>query len=97
MIFGRPVNLWLGLSTALVGFLTVVAVAVGADGDTVANIAGAGGLFLGAVIALIAGQPPTLNPGDTFKIVTPAGEPNATATVAQPPASSPTVETPPGG
>lgn len=81
MILGRPTNLWLGLVTAATGFVSVTAVALGADPALVANIAGAGAGVLGALVALIAGQAPTINAGDTVKVVTPAGEPNRSVTV----------------
>lgn len=81
MIFGRPINLWLGFTTALVGFVSVTAVTIGADPQIVATIAGSGSGVLGAVIALVAGQPPTVNAGDTVKVTTPAGQPNATTTL----------------
>lgn len=81
MILGRPTNLWLGLTTALVGFLTVMAITLGADPTVVANIAGAAAGVIGAVIALVANQPPTLNPGDQVTVVTPAGQPNRTVEV----------------
>lgn len=82
MILGRPTNLWLGVVTAGTGFLSVTAVAFGADPTLVANIAGAGAGVLGAIVALVAGQAPTINSGDTVNVVTPAGEPNRTVTVA---------------
>jgi hypothetical protein len=44
-------------------------------------------LAFGAVIALVANQPPTLAPGDTFNVTTPAGQPNVVTTVATPPAA----------
>lgn len=84
MIAGRPTNLWLGLTTAIVGAVTVTAVVLGADPTVVATLAGAWGGVIGAVIALVSGQPPTLNPGDTFKIQTPAGQPNTTGVVTPP-------------
>jgi hypothetical protein len=76
MILGRPVNLWLGLTTALAGFLSVTAIQVGADPIAVANIAGAGTAVLGAFIALVAGQAPTVNEGSKVNVVTPKGEAN---------------------
>lgn len=78
MIFGRPTNLWLGLVTAAVGFMSVTAVTVfHADPTAVATLAGAGTGLLGALVTLVAGQPPTLNPGDRYTVVTPAPEPDA--------------------
>lgn len=51
-------------------------------------------LAFGAIIALIANQPPTLNPGDTFNVTTPSGQPNSVTTVATPPAADPPPITP---
>lgn len=78
MILGRPINLWLGVTTAAAGFVTVTAIALGADPTIVANIVGAGAGVMGAVIALIAGQAPTVNQGDQVKVITPSGEDNKT-------------------
>lgn len=89
MIFGRPSNLWLGLVTAAIGALGVTLVAFGVDPTLVATIGGAWGTVAGAAIALIAGQPPTLSPGDTFKVVTPPGQPDYQTTVATPPRQDP--------
>jgi hypothetical protein len=97
MILGRPTNLWLGLATAALLTLQVVLVTAGFDAVAVATILGSVGGLIGALIALVSGQPPTLNPGDTFKIVTPPGQENYSATVATPPAPSPASPTPPGG
>jgi hypothetical protein len=82
--------------TAVVGFASVAAVTVfGADPTAVATIAGAGTGLLGALVTLVAGQPPTLTPGDTYSISTPKGQPNYEATVANPPApTQPVVEAP---
>lgn len=92
MIWGRPVNLWLGVVTAVAGALTVSLIAAGVDPTLVANLVGAGVTVLGSVIALVAYQPPTLAPGDTYTIQTPAGQPNFETTVAKPPAASPPPE-----
>lgn len=79
MIFGRPSNLWLGLVTAAVGFASVTAVTVfHLDPTSVATVAGAGTGLLGAVVALVAGQPPTVKAGDQVNVTTPAGDPNYT-------------------
>jgi len=88
MIWGRPTNLWLGFVTAATGMLSVALVAAGVDSTLVANLVG-GGLvgLLGALIALVAYQPPTLSPGDTFNVETPKGFPNYQTTVATPPAA----------
>ncbi len=95
MIFGRPTNLWLGLATAIVGALSVSAVALGADPAIVATLSGAWGGVVGAIILVVANQPPTLKVDDTYTIATPKGQPNYTATVAAPPA--PTKPVPDGG
>ena len=93
MIAGRPVSLWLGLITALSGLVTAGLVAAGLDPVLVANLVGPAVTALGALIVLIANQPPTLAPGDNYKISTPQGTPNYEATVAPPPApTKPTVD-----
>lgn len=89
MIAGRPTNLWLGLVTAGSGAVTATLIALGFDPVLVGTISGAWVGVIGAGIALIAGQPPTLAPGDTFKVETPAGLPNYTTVVAHPPAQDP--------
>jgi hypothetical protein len=78
MIFGRPTTLWLGLVTAGTAFAQVVIVTLipEANPAQVATILGALGLLLGALIALIANQPPTLNVGDKYVVTTPSGDPN---------------------
>ena len=87
MILGRPTNLWLGFATAAVGFVSVTAVTVfHLDPTAVATVAGGATGLLGAGIALVAGQPPTLAPGDNYSIQTPKGQPDYQATVAAPPA-----------
>ena len=82
MIFGRPTNLWLGLVTATLGFAQVAIVSLdllpGVSEAAIATTLGALGLLLGALIALVAGQPPTLNVGDAYNVTTPAGQPNVT-------------------
>ena len=85
MIFGRPQNLILGALTAL---FNVVILALKASGTEVPpEIVAAVNVALAAIITLIAYQPPTLNPGDTLNITTPAGQPTAVTTVATPPAA----------
>ena len=82
MIWGRPTNLWLGFVTAFVGFASVTAVSVfNADPTVVATLAGAGTGLLGALVVLVAGQPPTVKEGDTVNVQTPNGQPNTTLTV----------------
>lgn len=89
MIAGRPTNLWLGLATAIVGALSISAVALGADPAVVASLSGAWGGVVGAVILVVANQAPTVNPGDTINVTTPAGQPTYQTTIAQPPAQDP--------
>jgi hypothetical protein len=79
MILGRPTNLWLGFLTSATSLVALLVVTLGhADGDVVATVAAAITLVEGAFIALVAGQPPTVNSGDTVKVVTqtPQGQPN---------------------
>lgn len=78
MIFGRPINLWLGLVTASLAFVQVLIVTLAPEVDptAVATVLGALGGLLAVVIALVANQPPTVNAGDQVKVVTPADEPN---------------------
>jgi hypothetical protein len=82
MILGRPTNLWLGLVTAALGFVQLAVVNLKllpeVSPEALATTLGALGLLLGAAIALIAGQPPTLNVGDPYNVTTPAGQPNVT-------------------
>lgn len=76
MILGRPVNLWNGLVVALVSLVSIVVMQLlpDVDSEVVATIASASTLFFGSVIALVAVQPPTLNPGDQYNVATPAGQ-----------------------
>ncbi len=83
MILGRPTNLWLGFLTSVTSLVALLAVTLGhVDGDQVATAVAAVTLVEGALIALIAGQPPTVNSGDTVKVVTqtPQGQPNTVTT-----------------
>ena len=83
MILGRPTNLWLAAGSGLLNLGFLVASTLGyAAPETL--VAGAN-LALAAVIALVAGQPPTLTAGDTYTIQTPKGQPNYSATVEEPP------------
>ena len=78
MILGRPTNLWLGLVTTVVALAQGLIVIFVPEVDPT-QIATAGALVvaaLGALIALIAGQPPTLNPGDPYTVVTAPGQEN---------------------
>lgn len=78
MILGRPTNLWNGLVVAAVSLISIVVMQLlpDVDSEVVATIAAATTLFLGATIALVANQPPTLAPGDAYTVLTPAGEAN---------------------
>ena len=77
MILGRPTNLWLGFLTTVTSLVALLAVVVAkADGEVVATVVTSVTLVEGAAITLIAGQPPTLNPGDQYNVVTPTGQPN---------------------
>jgi len=78
VIFGRPTNLWLGLATAIQGAIAITAVQLGADPTAVATISGAWGAVVGAMVLVVAGQPPTMNVGDSYVVTTPAGSPNVT-------------------
>lgn len=94
MILGRPADAFLAIVTSGVGFATLIAAALGYPIPP--EIAGALLAFLGAIIAFVANQPPTLQAGDTYTIATPKGQPNYEATVAPPPApTTPTVEVQP--
>ena len=79
MILGRPSNLILGAFVALVNVVVLVLASQGlkVDGETVAAI----NIAAGAIIAVIANQPPTLNEGTQVTVITPAGQPNRTTTV----------------
>ena len=85
MVFGRPQNLILGAVTAL--FNVVILVLKASGTEVPPEIVAAVNVALAAVITLIAYQPPTLNPGDTLNVTTPAGMPTAVTTVATPPAA----------
>jgi hypothetical protein len=83
VFLGRPVNLWVGLIAGAVSMLITIigATQPAAIAQQWAIILGAVGGFLGLLVAFLAGQPPTLSPGDTYTKATPAGEPNKTITV----------------
>lgn len=89
MIAGRPTNLWLGLVTALFGATGGTLIVLGVDPAVVGTLVSAWAGVAGAGIALVAGQPPTLSPGDSFNVATPPGQPNYVTTVAHPPAQDP--------
>jgi len=87
MILGRPTNLILGAFTALLGAAVVILGVLPHPIIIPAAVVGAVTLAFGALVALIANQPPTLSPGDTYTTVTPKGQPNYVTTVATPPAA----------
>jgi hypothetical protein len=79
MILGRPINLILGAFTALFNVVILVLKSQGTEVD--AALVAAINIAFGAIVVLIANQPPTVNAGSTINIVTPTGEPNRTTTV----------------
>lgn len=79
MIFGRPTNLILGAFTGVFNVIVLVANAQGSAVFT-PEIVAAVNIAAGALITLIAGQPPTVSQGDTVKVVTPGDEANKTIT-----------------
>lgn len=86
MIWGRPPNLILGAFTAV---FNVVVLVLASQGTIIEPaVTAAVNLAAGAVIAVIAYQPPTLVPGDSYSIQTPKGQPNYEAVVADPPAAT---------
>lgn len=85
MIRGRPINLWLGLVTALFGAIGVTAITLGADPAVVGTLIASYTGVAGAGIALVANQPPVVNPGDTVKIQTPGNAANAEISAHIPP------------
>lgn len=80
MIFGRPVNLVLGAFTGIFNVIVLIATSQGSTLFTPELVA-AINIAAGALITLIATQPPTVNSGDKVTVTTPSGQPNATATV----------------
>ena len=87
MIFNRPPNLILGAFTAVFNVVVLVLNSQGTPIDPA--VVAAINIAAAAVITLIAYQPPTLNPGQTFNVTTPAGQPTFVTTVATPPAADP--------
>jgi hypothetical protein len=93
MLFGRPANLIVGTFQIVFGAIVVILAALVPPIIIPALVVAAIGAAFGAIVALIANQPPTLSAGDTYKISTPTGQPNYEATVATPPAATkPTVD-----
>jgi hypothetical protein len=91
MILGRSTNVWTGfISAAVATLITIIGVLATPEvAQQAAIILGAVGAFLGVLVLFIANQAPTLQPGDTFTVQTPKGQPNYQTTVAPPPASDP--------
>ena len=87
MILGRPTNQWIGAFTAVFSAVVIVLGALTPPIVIPSVVVGAVGVAFGAIVLLVAGQPPTLNPGDTLNVTTPAGQPTAVTTVAIPPAA----------
>jgi uncharacterized OB-fold protein len=75
MILGRPTNLILGAFTGLFNVIVLVSNSQGGTFFT-PEIVAAVNIAAGALITLIAGQPPTVSQGDKVNVVTPAGEPD---------------------
>ena len=80
MILGRPTNLWNGLVVAVISTASIISMQLfpDVDGEVIATTGAAITLLFGALIALVANQAPTLNPGDAYTVVTPADKPNVT-------------------
>lgn len=81
MILGRPTNLVLGAFTVTFNLIVVVLAALVPPIVIPAIVVGAVGAAFGAIIALIANQPPTVNAGSTVNVVQPGATPNTTTTV----------------
>lgn len=81
MIFGRPVDLWINAVQALWAVLAVLANIPGSPFTGLAVyltpiVWGVVALALAAVGALAAYQPPSVNVGDRYTVVTPGDAPN---------------------
>lgn len=78
MILGRPANQWIGLVTAAASLLQVLLITLvpTVDPVNVGIVIGAVTAFLGILIAFIANQPPSINVGDGYTVVTPGAAPN---------------------
>ncbi len=95
MIFGRPANLVVGAFQAVLGAVVLALAALEPPIVVPATVVAAVVIAFGAVIALVANQPPTLAPGSSYNIQTPQGSPNYSTIVATPPAASVPVQTTP--
>lgn len=89
MILGRPANLIVGTFQIVFAALVVILGALVPPIVIPSIVVVAIGAAFGAIVALIANQPPTVNPGDKITVTTPAGQPNYQTTVATPPAQDP--------
>jgi fructoselysine-6-P-deglycase FrlB-like protein len=79
VILGRPTNLLLGAFTAV---FNVIVLVTSSSGNTffTPEIVAAVNVAAAAVIAFVAGQPPTVTQGDKVTVITPTGEPNKVIT-----------------
>lgn len=93
MLFGRPVQLWNGLLTALGGAVTLTLVALGFDAAVITPIIGGWSLVFGAIVILVAGQPPVVKPDSEVIVQTAANKTNAAATLDVAPATGQVVAT----
>lgn len=93
MILGRPTNLWLGAFTAVFGVVTLILAALVPPIVIPAVVVSGLTIAVGSLIGLVAYQPPTLTPGDTFITQTAKGQPNYSTTVETPPQPSTPVPT----
>jgi hypothetical protein len=97
MILGRPTNLIVGAFVAVFGAVVVVLAALTPPVLIPSAVVGAVTGAFGALVLLVANQAPTLNPGDTFNVKTPEGQPNYQTTVATPPKADPPPKPKPEG
>lgn len=89
MIFGRQVDSVAAAAGSLLNLAILLAKQVdptGVGAVFTPEIILSANTALLAIVGVLAGQPPSLTPGQTYNIVTPKGEPNYEATVAPPPA-----------
>jgi len=89
MLFGRPINLVAGAFQAVLGAIVLILAALAPPVIIPAAVVAGVTIAFGAVIALVANQPPTLSPGDSFVTKTAPGLPDYVTTVATPPAADP--------
>jgi hypothetical protein len=79
MIFGRPADLVATAITALLNVLVLIASSMGVS--VTPEMVAALNIAAGAVIAVLAFQPPTVTSGGAVNVQTPSGQPNGTATL----------------